>query len=152
MNKKSSIFVILRCLIGGLLIVSGAEKLISPYQNFLYVVQGYALLSPFLEEITARVIPWIELMTGVFLFLGLWLPTVLKLSLALFGSFMLVVGQALIRKLPLTECGCFGEFISLPPYAVLIMDSVIFIVLALLLKNIQKTNFLSLDGYFEGNP
>ena len=141
-------FVIGRILIGCLFIVSGFEKLIGPYQNFLYVVQSYEFLPTLLEEMVARTLPWIELFLGVFLVVGLWLKWALRSIGMVIFLFILIVGQALLRKLPIDECGCFGGLISLPLYAVLIFDSMLFLLTGVLLKREKCINIFSLDQYF----
>lgn len=141
-------FVIGRILIGCLFIVSGFEKLIGPYQNFLYVVQSYEFLPTLLEEMVARTLPWIELFLGVFLVVGLWLKWALRSIGMVIFLFILIVGQALLRKLPIDECGCFGGLISLPLYAVLIFDSMLFLLTGVLLKQEKCINIFSLDQYF----
>ncbi len=144
------IFVVIRALIGCLFVVSGFEKLIGPYQNFLYVVQSYEFLPVVLEEIVARILPWGELFLGVFLVFGLWLKWTLRSTLILFLMFVLIVGQALLRKLPIDECGCFGGLISLPLVTVLIFDGTLLLLTGLLLKYKKRTDLLSLDRYFRG--
>ena len=141
-------FVIGRILIGCLFIVSGFEKLIGPYQNFLYVVQSYEFLPTLLEEMVARTLPLIELFLGVFLVVGLWLKWALRSIGMVIFLFILIVGQALLRKLPIDECGCFGGLISLPLYAVLIFDSMLFLLTGVLLKREKCINIFSLDQYF----
>jgi hypothetical protein len=142
-------YAILRLLIGGIFIISGLGKLLSPYQNFLYVIQAYQLLPSWGEILAAQIFPWIELIVGVFVFLGLWTPWSLRGALILFGIFVVVVGQALIRGLPLENCGCFGEWIHLKPQMVIIMDSVSLLLTCILLGNIPRAKKLSLDSYFD---
>lgn len=149
MVKKINIFVILRILIGSVFVISGFEKLIGPYQNFLYVIQSYAFLNVFWEEVAARVVPWLELFLGVFLIFGLWLGWVLRGLLVLVTAFIFVVTQALVRGLPIDECGCFGGLISFPPPVVLLLDSALLFLSALLLYRLDRTSSLSLDGYFQ---
>ena len=72
-----------------------------------------------------------------------------KRSLVLFGIFVVVVGQALIRGLPLESCGCFGEWIHLKPQTVIIMDSVSLLLTLLLLRNLSYVKKFSLDSYFD---
>ncbi len=139
---------ILRILLGIFFVISGGEKLLSPYQNFLYVVQNYQLLPSWAEAIVAHAIPWAEFILGVFLTVGLWLRWTLKVTLVLISIFIVVVGQAMIRKLPIDECGCFGEFIHLPLYGVLLSDSILGVITVLLLFKLEKTSTLSLDRYF----
>jgi len=146
--QKINICLIFRLLIGGMFVVSGSEKLIGPYQNFLYVIQNYNLLDPALELLTAKLFPWIELFVGLFLLLGFWLKQALKGGLFLVFTFLIVVGQALIRNLPVTECGCFGPLMSLPLMTVLLMDCCILIILICLFIQYNRTSRLSLDNYF----
>ena len=127
---------------------SGMEKLISPYQNFLYVIQQYQVLIPFFEEVTARVFPWVELILGVFLLLGLWLKWTLRGVMALFLVFVGIVGQAILRGLPIDECGCFGSLISLPLSTVMAFDFSVLILIGVLSKKIGNTEYFSLDRYF----
>jgi len=81
--------------------------------------------------------------------LGLWTPWALRGAVVLFGVFVLVVGQALLRGLPLESCGCFGELIHLKPQTVIIMDSLSLLVTFLMLRNLSRTRKLSLDSYFD---
>ena len=95
------IFFSIRILIGLIFIISGFEKVTSPYQNFLAVIQDYEVLPYFLEEISARVIPWVELSLGILIILGLWLKISLTFTSILFACFIGFIGQALIRNLGL---------------------------------------------------
>lgn len=124
------------------------EKLLSPYQNFLYVIQGYDLLPAPLEELTARVMPWVELIAGVFVVLGLWTKWSLRVVLLLIMSFITIVGQAILRKLPLDECGCFGQLISFPLPVVILLDSCLGAMTGIMLLNIPRTAAFGLDQYF----
>jgi len=139
----------IRILLGCFFIFSGFEKLITPYQNFLYVVQSYAFLPSLLEIVAARMVPWVELVLGAFLILGLWLNYVLPSLLVLIASFILIVSQALVRDLPILECGCFGESFSLPLSIVMIIDSMLLLLTYVLFRNISQVRKVSLDEYFE---
>jgi uncharacterized membrane protein YphA (DoxX/SURF4 family) len=145
----NNMFILLRIFIGSVFMVSGLGKLLSPYQNFLYVIQAYQLLPSWGEVLVAQVFPWIELLVGSFVVLGLWTSWSLRGALVLFGIFVVVVGQALIRGLPLESCGCFGDWIHLKPQTVIIMDSVGLLLTSLLLRNISQTKKFSLDSYFD---
>jgi len=140
---------LLRILIGCIFVVSGLGKALSPYQNFLYVIQAYQLLPAGPETLVAQVFPWIELLVGCFVLLGLWLPWSLRAAMGLFGIFVIVVGQALVRNLPLESCGCFGELIHLKPQVVMIMDSISLLLTLALLRHLSAVKKFSLDAYFE---
>ncbi len=139
----------LRIIIGSIFLVSGLGKLLSPYQNFLYGIQAYQILPSWVEVVTAQIFPWIELFVGVFIFLGLWTPWALRGGLILFGIFVVVVGQALIRGLPLENCGCFGSWLHLNLKTVIVIDSACLVLVLLLLRNSLKAQKFSLDHYFD---
>ncbi len=137
--------------IGGIFVVSGFEKLIGPYQNFLYVIQNYSFLPLSLAEIVARLFPWVEFFLGVFLVSGLWLKWTLRAVMALLLMFMVVVIQALIRNLPIDECGCFGALISFPLPAVLAFDTKVFVLTLFLSFRREEAERCSLDRYLAQN-
>jgi hypothetical protein len=89
-----------------------------------------------------------ELIVGVFVTLGLWTPWALRGALVLFGIFVVVVGQALLRGLPLENCGCFGGWVHFKPQTVIIMDSAGVLLTFLLLRNLSHVKKFSLDSYF----
>ncbi len=137
--------------IGGIFVVSGFEKLIGPYQNFLYIVQNYSFLPFLLAEFVARVLPWIEFFLGLFLLLGLWLKWTLRAVMVLVLMFMAVVMQALIRNLPIDECGCFGALLTVPLPVVLASDTTIFFLTWFLLSRRKEAERYSLDSYWAQN-
>ena len=144
-----NVFVIIRIFLGVLFIVSGFEKLIGPYQNFLYVVQNYEIFYAPIEEFVARVFPWIEFLLGVFLALGLWMKWILRGIILMIAMFIIIVSQALLRGLPIQECGCFGELISFSLPVIVGFDSMLLILTGLLMKQGEETKILSLDDYFD---
>ena len=147
--KKLNLLVFIRIIIGCIYIVSGAEKLVQPYENFLYVIQEYKMLNyDLLERIVAWSFPWVEFILGIFLVLGLWLRITLC-GIGLFTTvFIVVVGQAIFRNLPITECGCFGNLVSVPLPVVLFMDSLILILIIIQAVFMKHTAAFSLDNYF----
>jgi uncharacterized membrane protein YphA (DoxX/SURF4 family) len=139
----------LRIAIGGIFVFSALGKLLEPYQNFLYVIQAYQILPSWAEILAAQIFPWLEMIVGIFVLLGLWLPWSLRAALIFFSVFVVIVGQALLRGLPLENCGCFGEFIHLKPQTVLIMDSFSVLLTFVMLCNLSHTKKFSLDSYFD---
>jgi uncharacterized membrane protein YphA (DoxX/SURF4 family) len=144
MNK----LVVIRLIIGAFFVFSGFEKLVVPVENFQAVIESYKVLDHNLAGIAALIMPWVELFAGVFVFLGLWLKASLGVLCCMTITFIGVVAQAIVRALPIDECGCFGESLSLPLPAVIVMDSILCILLVILIKNLTKTSVFSLDNYF----
>lgn len=142
-------FVIVRLFIGSLLVFASTQKLFFPYQNFLYIVESYQIFPATLSQLIVFIFPWIELIVGVFLILGLWLKWILRAALLIFAGFIIIVAQAVIRDLPIKDCGCFGEWFSLPLYGILTVDSLVLLMTIGLLFNIPRTSQWSLDRYFD---
>lgn len=146
--KKNNIVIISRIILGMIFVVSGTEKLLNPYQNFLYVIQNYQVIGPPWDEGTAKFFPWLEFFLGLFCCLGLWSRRALQGILVLLTIFIAVVGQALLRRLPIMECGCFGGLLSIPLEAVLVMDSGLWLWTSWLLARGAPASDFGLDGYF----
>ncbi len=149
--KGRYFLVLIRYVIGMLYIISGTEKLLQPYENFLYIVQEYDIV-PFasVEYGVAWLFPWLELFLGGFLLLGLWTKESL-MSVGLFsGVFIIAVGRAIIRKLPLVECGCFGDLVGIPLEATLIIDIVTLSLVIMLLRFYHRGTCLwAFDRYWQ---
>ena len=141
--------LVLRFAIALLFIVSGAEKLMSPRENFLYVLQAYDVFPGVIEEVSSFVFPWIELAIGVFLALGLWLRLAAIGLACMSGSLIAVVAQAIFRKLPIESCGCFGDLVHLPLKGVIILDVAVFASALVLLFNIKAAGRFSLDRLYD---
>lgn len=148
MKKPNKIFLFYRFFLGILFLISGGEKLLSPVQNFVYVIQSYELIPTQFEIFIAYAIPAMEIIVGIFLLLGLWIRFSLYGAQILFLTFIGVVAQALIRHLPVDECGCFGELISIPLWVVLAFDSMNYVLTSLSLQHVEKMSQGSLDQYF----
>ena len=146
--KGIPIYLVLRVLFGVFFMLVGGSKLFVPYQNFLYVIQSYQVFPPLIEELSARVVPWVEFFLGLFLVLGLWLKYVLMAFLGLIACFIALLGQAIVRGLPIDSCGCFGDWISVPIRAMIFFDSSLWLFTVLMLKRVPQTACLSLDNYF----
>jgi len=90
----------------------------------------------------------VELLVGVFLVLGLWLPTALGVSALMSATLMLLVGQAILRHLPIDNCGCFGELVHLPLAAVIFVDLGMLVAALVCLRFLDQASKISLDSFF----
>jgi hypothetical protein len=142
-----SFWTVVRVVTGFLLVVSGFEKLVSPYQNFQFVIEQYQVVGGEQAAWIAKTLPWAELIAGAFFMLGLWTTAAGTAVLTMFGVFIGAVGQALVRRLPMDECGCFGELISIPLPAVLVMDLVLAALVAAGLRLKPGFKTAALDGH-----
>jgi uncharacterized membrane protein YphA (DoxX/SURF4 family) len=144
-------FVFLRWITGFVFLVSGIEKLVSPPENFLYIVRSYQILPGWLAGPVSFLFPWVEFFAAVFLILGFWLRTALWVALCLAAGFVFFVSQALFRGLSISDCGCFGELIHLQPRQVIILDLLILVGAGLCLRRLNQSARWSLDACYARN-
>ena len=97
-----------RLLAGGVFIYAGFLKASAPAEEFAYAIESYKVVPAGLAMFAALTVPWIEIYLGLFLAAGLFTAySAYAVGAMLFG-FEGLLFQALIRKLPVTSCGCFG--------------------------------------------
>ena len=143
-----NLYVLLRLAIGLIFVASGFQKAMAPYQSFQYVIEQYQILPHILEKAAAIVLPWIELLAGVFLILGLWLDYALSVLFCLSFLFVMALTQALVRHLPLESCGCFADGLKVAPQRMVLIDVGILFLIFLLKKRIRSASRFSLDAFF----
>lgn len=93
---------------GGVLAVAGAIKLLGGIDRFLEEVRAYALLPLRLAGSVAYVIPPVEVVVGIFLFVGAGLPLVAVFAASLYLIFAMAISVNLLRGRGDISCGCFG--------------------------------------------
>lgn len=98
--------LIVRLLVGGLLIVSGALKVGHP-SDLASAIAGFRILPPAVVGPLALALPYVEIVFGAYLVAGLLTRIVaglVALQFLLYGS---AIASAVLRHLP-ANCGCFG--------------------------------------------
>jgi putative oxidoreductase len=96
------------CRIGvGLVMLAAALGKIGDPAAFSSQIHHYHLMPIGAENLLAIALPWIELLAGLALVLGVHARSGAWLSAALMIVFTLAVGTAVARGLDI-ECGCFG--------------------------------------------
>ena len=143
MNKRFPFLV--RLALGLLFIFSGGQKLLAPTEEFLAVVETYELLPYFLNRIVAVLVPWVEFLLGGLLLIGLHTLIAAKGLFILLLSILLTLGQAMLRQLPIEECGCFGGGLSLPIQTVFLLDLFLLACLFWVIRHSKAASCYSLD-------
>jgi len=139
-----------RVLIGLLFFYSGFSKLIQPIEYFEVAVGLYDIVPDAVIHRVAMITPWIELVGGTFLLLGYALEKSAVVLSILTGLFQIILGQALVRRLPMDECGCFGGgFIHMTLYQSFVLDTVL-VLLLIQIAGAEK-NIFSLDNKLLGS-
>lgn len=104
---QSWITLLGRLILGGTLLAAGSLKIGNPH-DAAASVRVYELLPVSLANTLGYSLPWIEIGLALFLIFGIWVRQVAITSGALMAIFIVAIGQAWIRKLPI-NCGCFGN-------------------------------------------
>ena len=107
----------LRLLLGAVFIYASYDKILHP-DAFAEAVYNYQILPTGLVNLAALVLPWLELLLGLFLIAGIWLPGVTIISTVLLGLFISALVFNQIRGLDV-HCGCFSTDASEGPAGVL---------------------------------
>ena len=98
-----------RAAVGGVFVYAGVTKALAPAEEFAYAIESYRVLNAQLSLYAAYVTPWIELWAGLLLAAGVFTRLNALFAGAMLVFFELMLGQAWLRGLPVTSCGCFGS-------------------------------------------
>ena len=104
--EKKWILLISRIILGVLFVYSAVDKIIDPLA-FATIIHHYRLAPPNMINFAAVVIPWIELIAGVFLIFGIRLKAS-ALTINLMLVFFTVVLTATAFRGINVACGCFS--------------------------------------------
>jgi len=100
-----TLFLLSRLFLGGIFVYASYDKLLHPVP-FAEIVYNYQILPDPLVNLVALLLPWIELLAGLSLILGVWLPGALLISNLLLLVFFSTLVFNLARGLDI-DCGCF---------------------------------------------
>jgi cobalt-zinc-cadmium efflux system protein len=95
-----------RLLVGVIFIAASIGKILHP-STFAQMVYNYQILPDAFINVTAIVLPWLELVLGGLLIVGLWIPGTVVLANLLFLTFFGSLLFNLARGLDI-HCGCFS--------------------------------------------
>jgi uncharacterized membrane protein YphA (DoxX/SURF4 family) len=111
--RHPALHIVLGLALGGVFIYASHDKILQPVE-FAKIVYHYQVigpsqtLRPWVPNLFAVTLPWIELLLGACLILGLWRREAAALSAALLLAFVLAVSSALFRGIDIQNCGCFS--------------------------------------------
>jgi uncharacterized membrane protein YphA (DoxX/SURF4 family) len=91
--------------VGCIFIAAALPKVIDP-PSFAHMVYNYRIVPGSLVNLFALVLPWVELLSGVALVLGLWRRTAAIILGGLLVAFVAGISINLLRHNPI-DCGCF---------------------------------------------
>jgi putative oxidoreductase len=119
MVLRNKVFLLLlRLIVGGVFIWAAVSKI-------------YRLVGQTLSFLTAIILPWVELIAGLFLIIGIFPRSSALLISGLLLFFIILVAITMLRGINV-ECGCFGTF-SRRADLWLIIEDTVWLIMALVL-------------------
>jgi len=112
------ILFICRLAVAALFLFAAYQKLFESSdapQKFALAINSFKILPEHLVHLAAGAIPWIEVICGLLLIVGIWTRAAASLLAAMLIVFTVAVASVLLRNMSLT-CGCFGKFALICPH------------------------------------
>ena len=114
--KPRAIFALAgRVFIGAVLVYAGVSKAAAPAEEFALVIGAYDLVPPSVALPLAGLLPWLELLVGWALLLGVGTRAASAAAGAMTAVFLAAIGSVIVRGIPIPNCGCFGEAMHFSP-------------------------------------
>jgi uncharacterized membrane protein YphA (DoxX/SURF4 family) len=125
MKPRSILALAGRLFVGAVLVYAGASKAAAPSEEFALVIANYQVVSPALASPMAGLLPWIELLVGWALLLGVEVRAASAVAGAMTSVFLLAIGSVIARDIPIPNCGCFGDGMHFTPAHAFVFDTVL---------------------------
>jgi uncharacterized membrane protein YphA (DoxX/SURF4 family) len=104
--KNKYLALIFRLILGGIFIYASFDKIAHP-ADFARIVYNYHFLPGSVINIFAIILPWVELLAGMALILGMFVESAALLVGTMLVVFVVGLTSAMIRGLDIS-CGCFS--------------------------------------------
>lgn len=137
-------YLITRWILGVVFIVAAYDKILHP-NAFAAIVNNYQILPGGMINLTALVLPWLEMIIGICLVAGWVMPGAVIFANILLLTFTVLIFYNLHRGLDIS-CGCFSTAPGESPVGKLtIARDTIFLLLSfyLIWFNLRKTPYSS---------
>ena len=125
MNRINPYLILsIRCLLGLVFIYASYDKILDP-EKFARDIANYHIIPFGLENSIAIILPWLELLIGMGIILGIFLDGSVVLSGSFLILFIFMIFQAMMRGFNI-ECGCGlkeGEMVGWPK----ILENIVFL-------------------------
>jgi uncharacterized membrane protein YphA (DoxX/SURF4 family) len=97
--------LIFRVILGIIFIYASYDKILDP-AGFSKNIHNFHVTPIAVENLAALIIPWMELIIGVFLIFGVFLEGSTSITIGLYIFFIIILSQAVFRGIDV-HCGCF---------------------------------------------
>jgi len=109
-----------RLILGGVFIWAGIIKITNPL-GFAQDIANYLIFPQNVSFFLALLLPWIEVICGVFIITGLFLRSSSAFLSCILVGFLILIFVTMIRGIDV-ECGCFGSLSQQVDYKLLLTD------------------------------
>jgi uncharacterized membrane protein YphA (DoxX/SURF4 family) len=124
-----------RLVMAGVFIYASIDKIIHP-DLFSQAVYNYQVLPGYLVNLTALILPWLELTLGVCLLINRWMAGASALAAVLMALFVGLTFFNLARGMDIS-CGCFSTAPDEDPITVLtLVRDILFLIFSLTLAGL----------------
>ncbi len=123
MIRNKYIIIAFRLVVGGMFMWAGVSKIIDPL-GFAQNIANYRIFTEGISFFLALVMPWIEVICGVFLILGIFRSASALLLSGFLVVFLVLITATLIRGIDI-DCGCFGSLSGKVDYKLIVTDSIL---------------------------
>ena len=120
MVRNKALLLVFRVVFGGLFIYAGVAKVLAPL-DFAQNIRNYQLVGQSLSFIAALVLPWLEILAGAFLLVGIWKSGAALVLSSLLVFFIVLTVVTMARGLDI-DCGCFGAVDRKAGWSVILED------------------------------
>ncbi len=147
LGSHKHIVLVFRLLLGGIFLLGSISKLVDIERYSVQAVYSFGILPPGLAIFLGLVLPFIELLCGLGLLLGI-LTRLSALGTALMSIAFFVAKAIVLSQGKDIDCGCFGEVVSLLVSVSIFMDvPMLFFAVVVMLAPTQSRHWASLDMF-----
>lgn len=149
MNKikiNEKIIFIFRVIVGFVFVYASIHKIADP-ESFAKSIENYRILPLFSVNVVAIIVPWIELIVGLFLMFGVCIKASSFIATFLMLFFSLLVLVTIIRGIDIS-CGCFSSSVSTPIGWQKFTENIILSIISFLVYS-SNCVYLSIEKYFK---
>ncbi len=146
--NKNFIFLF-RIIIGIVFVYASIYKIAAP-EEFAKSIANYRILPLFLINFAAIFLPWLELITGLFIISGIFIKASSYILSVLMSVFTILVFITIIRGIDI-NCGCFSSDINSTPIGwQKFFENIMLTIISIIIYRSDET-FLSVEKYFKTN-
>jgi len=115
---KRAAVIAIRLVLGGIFLAAGLSKVGAPLQTLATIYSYHIVIPDWVANTIAHTLPWMEILLGIGLLAGIWLPVTVGWTLAVLAMFTVMTAQAWWRELDI-DCGCMDLSMLHPALAAL---------------------------------